>query len=71
MHIRITTDPVSFHEIDNTAGHPCHYEGDGDNGIEIYFDNEDNMNTFLEWQRDDDHRITLTGNSSDDYIAEG
>ncbi len=71
MHIRITTDPISLNEIDDIAGHPCHYEGDGDNGMEIYFDSEDNMNTFLEWQRDDDHKITLKGNSSDDYVAEG
>ncbi len=71
MHIRITTDPISLNEISDTAGHPCHYEGDGDNGIEIYFDDEDNMNTFLEWERDDDHKIALTGNNSDDYVAEG
>jgi len=71
MHIRVTTDPISLKEIKDPAQHPCHYEGDGDSGLEIYFENEANMNTFLQWERDEDHHISLKGNDSEDYVAEG
>lgn len=71
MHIKVTTDPVTLNEVTNLAEHPCHYEGDGVNGLEIYFENEANMNNFLQWQRSDNHKISLQGNDSDDYIAEG
>ncbi len=71
MHIRVTTDPITLNEIDDYYDHPCHYEGDGDNGLEIYFENEENLNEFLEWERDESHLISLSGNDSDDYIAEG
>jgi len=71
MHIRITTDPISLNEIHHPESHPCHYEGDGDNGLEIYFETEAHLEEFLAWERDEDHRISLTGNTSDDYVAEG
>lgn len=71
MHIRVTTDPISLKEIHDLKTHPCHYEGDGENGLEIYFETEDNMKQFLEWEYSQDGRIALTGNSSDDYVAEG
>ena len=71
MHIRVTTDPISLNEIADTTGHPCHYEGDGDNGLEIYFDNESNLNEFLEWERNEDHKISVQNNTVDVYIAEG
>jgi len=71
MHIRVTTDPISLNEVYNLSEHPCHYEGDGTNGLEIYFENQKNMDTFLEWEHDYDNKITLEGNSSEDYVAEG
>ena len=71
MHIKVTTDPMTMSEVNHPENHPCHYEGDGVNGLEIYFEDEDNMQNFLEWQQEDDHRITLKGNDSEDYVAEG
>ena len=71
MHIRVTTDPISQKEVQNLSTHPCHYEGDGTNGLEIYFETESNMQEFLKWEREDDHKITLKGNDSEDYVAEG
>ncbi len=71
MHIRVTTDPITLKDVNNLSNHPCHYEGDGTNGLEIYFENQKNMDEFLDWERSNDHKITLKGNNSDDYIAEG
>jgi len=71
MHIRITTDPITLKEIHNLSSHPCHYEGDGTNGLEIYFETQNTMDEFLKWEKDEDHKITIKGNNSDDYIAEG
>lgn len=71
MHIRVTTDPITLNEVHDLANHPCHYEGDGDSGLEIYFENESNMIEFLEWEHNEDHKISLQSNDSDDYIAEG
>lgn len=71
MHIRVTTDPISQNEVHDPSNHPCHYEGDGDNGLEIYFESQSNMNEFLQWERDEDHKITLKGDDSADYVAEG
>ena len=71
MHIKVTTDPMTMNEVNNPESRPCYYQGDGINGLEIYFENDDNMQSFLEWEQEDDHKITLMGNDSDDYIAEG
>lgn len=71
MHIKVTTDPMTQREVMHPETHPCHYEGDGDNGLEIYFETDASMQNFLSWQQDDDHKITLCGNNTDDYIAEG
>lgn len=71
MHIRVTTDPISLKEVNNLSEHPCHYEGDGESGLEIYFENEANMNEFIQWQYQQNNRITLSGNDTDDYVAEG
>ena len=70
MHIRVTTDPMTLNDIHDLSGHPCHYEGDGVNGLEIYFENQKNMDEFLKWENDEDHKITLVGNNSADYVAE-
>jgi len=50
---------------------PAHYEGNGENGLEIYFENQKNLDEFLESEKDEDHKITLKGSNSADYVAEG
>ena len=71
MHIRITTDPISMLEVPDPDMHPCLYEGDGEDGLEIYFENEQNMQEYIDWKRDYDSRITLQGDDSAEYVAEG
>jgi len=71
MHIRVTTDPISQAEVHDLSNHPCHYEGDGVNGLEIYFESQNNLNEFLEWERNEDHKISLKGDDSAEYVAEG
>lgn len=69
MNIRTTTDPISLHEVTNLDSAPCVYEGDGENGIEIYFENEEDRAQYLALGRD--HDIVLHGDDSEDYVAEG
>lgn len=69
MNIRTTTDPISLREVHNPDDHPCVYEGDGDNGISIYFENEDNRKTYMELKTEGN--IVLQSNDSDDNVAEG
>jgi hypothetical protein len=69
MIIRTTTDPISNHDVANPELHPCVFEGDGDNGIEIYFENEENRQTYLGMELED--KKILRGNDTDDYVAEG
>ncbi|TNF35493.1 MAG: hypothetical protein EP315_05775 [Gammaproteobacteria bacterium] len=71
MHIRITTDPITQQEVTNPEQHPCVYEGDGVDGLEIYFENEQTRDEFLLWKQNQDGRIALKGDTSDDYVAEG
>jgi len=69
MHIRTTTDPVSLRDVPDPENHPCLYDGDGDNGLEIYFENEANKEIYMKMELED--RKILTGNDTEDYIAEG
>lgn len=69
MNTRTTTDPISLQDVPDPENHPCLYEGDGDNGITIYFENEHNRQTYLQIKTGDN--IVLQGNDTDDYIAEG
>ena len=69
MHIRTTLDPISLQEVPNPESHPCLYEGDGVNGVEIYFENEANKQMYMNMELAD-HKV-LKGNDTDDYIAEG
>ncbi len=73
MHIRVTTDPMSMQEVEDPQMKLCVYCGDGENGLEIYFESEVNRLAFIEWERDklEDHQITLQGDNSADYVAEG
>lgn len=69
MIIRTTIDPISMREVPDPESHPCVYDGDGDNGLEIYFENEENRQLYLNMKNDG--KIVLQGNDTDDYIAEG
>lgn len=69
MHIRTTTDPMTLHDVPNPESHPCVYEGDGENGLEIYFESEENRREYLDFKPDS--RIVLEGSDSEDYVAEG
>lgn len=69
MHIRSTLDPISLREVPNPENHPCLYEGDGDNGLEIYFENEENKQQYMNMGLED--KKVLIGSGTADYIAEG
>ena len=69
MLIRTTTDPVSLRDIADPENHPCVYDGDGDHGLEVYFENEENRRIYLETKIETN--IVLQGNDTDDYVAEG
>lgn len=70
MFIRTTTDPITLHDVPNPEHHPYVLDGDRENGLLIYFENERNREIFRELD-DDDHKIVLRSDSSDDYVAEG
>ena len=42
-----TTDPISLVDIQNPETHPFVVEGKGENALKIYFENEENKNTYL------------------------
>jgi len=69
MLIRTTTDPISLRDVPDPENHPCVYDGDGDHGLEIYFENEENRRLYLETKIETG--IVLQGNDTDDYVAEG
>jgi hypothetical protein len=69
MHIRSTTDPITLQDVSDPDNHPCVYDGDGENGLEIYFVSEANRQLYLNLHNDGN--IALKGDDSDDYIAEG
>jgi len=69
MHIRTTTDPMTLHDVVNPESHPCLYDGDGENGLEIYFESEESRQAYMDFKPDS--RIVLQGDDSADYVAEG
>ncbi len=69
MNIRTTTDPITLRDVSDPERHPCLYEGDGEHGVEIYFESEETKRIYLEMELED--RKVLMGNDSDDYVAEG
>jgi hypothetical protein len=69
MIIRTTTDPISNQDVPDPEAHPCVYDGDGDNGLEIYFESEENRQAYLNMKIDS--QIVLQGDDSEDYVAEG
>lgn len=69
MNIRTTTDPITLQDVPDPELHPCVYEGDGVNGIEIYFESEATKQIYLAMELED--KKVLQGNSSSDYVAHG
>jgi hypothetical protein len=69
MNIRTTLDPITLHDVLNPEQHPCLYEGDGENGLEIYFESEQTKQMYLDMELED--RKVIGGNDSEDYVAEG
>lgn len=69
MNIRTTTDPITLKDVPDPEMHPCVYEGDGENGVEIYFESEATKKIYLEMELED--RKVLIGNDTDDYVAQG
>ena len=69
MIIRTTTDPITLHDVPDPEHHPCVHMGDGENGIDVYFENEHNRQEFLHMESE--KQKILVGNATDDYVAEG
>lgn len=69
MLIRTTTDPITLRDVKDPESHPCVFEGDGENGIEIYFESEESRRIYLDMELED--KKVLQGNDSEDYVAEG
>ncbi|WP_455200862.1 hypothetical protein [Kaarinaea lacus] len=42
-----TTDPISLTDVQNPETHPFVVEGEGENALKIYFENEENKNIYL------------------------
>lgn len=43
-----TTDPITLHDVPDPESHPFVIEGQGDDAIKIYFENEENRQAYLE-----------------------
>jgi len=70
MIVRTTTDPMTLHDVKPLPGQqPCLFEGDGENGVEIYFESEQPRRDYLELHPHDPK--VLAGNDDADYVAEG
>jgi len=69
MHIRSTTDPITLNDVPDPEHHPCLYEGDGEDGLEIYFESEETKRMYMDMELAD--RKVLVGNDTDDYVAQG
>lgn len=69
MVIRTTTDPITLRDVDHPELHPCVFEGDGENGVEIYFESEETRKMYLDMELED--KKVLQGSDSEDYVAEG
>ena len=67
MHIRTTLDPISLNDVPDPEHHRCLYEGDGENGLDIYFENEVNKRIYMELELED--KQVQKGNDSADYVA--
>nr|VFJ51940.1 MAG: hypothetical protein BECKDK2373C_GA0170839_103325 [Candidatus Kentron sp. DK]VFJ53941.1 MAG: hypothetical protein BECKDK2373B_GA0170837_104422 [Candidatus Kentron sp. DK] len=64
MNTVTTTDPITLRDVPHPEVHPCVYEGDGDNGITIYFESDDTRRAYLDIELPD-HKV-VQGNSTND-----
>jgi hypothetical protein len=69
MFIRTTTDPMTLHDVPDPEHHPCLFEGDGENGVEIYFESEQTRRDYMDLHPHDPK--ILAGNDDENYVAEG
>ncbi len=69
MYIRTTTDPMTLHDVPSPERHPSLFEGDRENGLEIYFESERSREEYLHLHPHDPK--ILEGSDAADYVAEG
>ena len=70
MFIRTTTDPMTLHDVKPLPDQQsCLFEGDAENGLEIYFESEQTRRDYMDLQPHDPK--ILVGNDDEDYVAEG
>lgn len=69
MHIKTTTDPISLREVNNPADHPCLYEGDGTNGLEISFESMEHLREYQAIEVGG--KKVICGNDADTNIDNG
>ena len=69
MNIRTTTDPITLRDVNDIEDHPYIYEGDAENGIEIYFESDQTRSDYVSLKPHD--LKILVGDDSEDYVAEG
>ncbi|MEJ2424874.1 MAG: hypothetical protein P8101_10515 [Candidatus Thiodiazotropha sp.] len=69
MNIRTTTDPITLRDVPDPQTHPCLYEGDGEHGVEIYFESDETKRIYQDLVTEDPK--VIRGDDSEDYVAEG
>ena len=69
MFIRTTTDPMTLRDVQDLDQHPCLFEGDAENGLEIHFESEASRREYQALQPHDPK--VLKSDDSEDYVAEG
>ena len=65
MVIRTTTDPMTLRDVPNEH-HPHLFEGDNRNGLDIFFESEENRQAYLDLHPSNPKIVK--GNDSDDYM---
>jgi hypothetical protein len=69
MLIRTTTDPITLRDVPNPESHPHLLDGNGQDGLLIYFESEDTRHAYEDIELED-YKIFM-GDASEDYVAEG
>jgi hypothetical protein len=69
MIIQTTTDPMTLNEVASPESRPCLFEGDGDNGLVIYFESEETRQDYIALTPHDPK--VWPSNDTEDYVAEG
>ena len=60
---------MTLRDVPDPETHPCVYEGDDDNGLEICFENKGNRCIYMAMELE--NKKVLNGDDSEDYVAEG